>query len=64
LQAYDLDRLGNRLEVDNDGVGQAYGPQAGGQLTNAMNRYETVESESLSYDPRGNTLDDSLNTYL
>jgi RHS repeat-associated protein len=62
-QAYDLDTLGNRLVVTNDGAGQSYGPQSGGQLTNPMNRYETVDAATLAYDARGNTLDDGINTY-
>ncbi|RLC79879.1 MAG: hypothetical protein DRJ03_22670 [Chloroflexi bacterium] len=63
LQWYDLDSLGNRLEVQNDGASQVYLPNDGQQLTDPMNRYETVGSSAFTYDLRGNTLSDGGNTY-
>lgn len=63
FQQYDLDQMGNRLEVQNDGVPQTYGPNDGEKLTDPMNRYGTVDTTGLSYDLRGNTLDDGVNDY-
>ena len=63
LQWYDLDNLGNRLEVQNDGISETYLPNDGQTLTNSMNRYEQVDSNPFSYDLRGNTLADAANTY-
>lgn len=63
MAQYDLDALGNRLEVEDNGVIHTYGPHDDQQLTNVMNRYETVDGTVLAYDPRGNTLNDSINTY-
>ncbi|MCP4356607.1 MAG: RHS repeat protein, partial [Chloroflexi bacterium] len=63
LQWYDLDNLGNRLEVQNDGASVSYLPNDGSQLTNVMNRYEAVDSTAYTYDLRGNTLTDNNNTY-
>ena len=63
LQWYDLDSLGNRLEVQNDGVSQSYQPSNGQQLTNPMNRYEQVDGTPFTYDLRGNTLNDQTNSY-
>ena len=63
LQWYDLDPLGNRLEVRNDGVGEIYQPNDGQKLTDPMNRYAQVDSEIFTYDLRGNTLADGRNTY-
>ncbi|MCP5094762.1 MAG: hypothetical protein GY943_04340, partial [Chloroflexi bacterium] len=62
-QTYDLDTLGNRLSVTADTVLTQYGPNNGTKLTNAMNRYESIESDTLGYDLRGNTLTDGNNTY-
>jgi RHS repeat-associated protein len=63
LQWYDLDTLGNRLEVQDDGASQTYLPNDGEQSTDPMNRYQTVAGNPLTYDPRGNTLTDAANTY-
>jgi RHS repeat-associated protein len=63
LQWYELDNLGNRLEVQNDGVSQLYAPTDGLKLTNPMNRYEAVDTAPFLYDERGNTLADGINTY-
>ena len=62
-QSYDLDTLGNRLAVDEDGIVKTYGPNDGQQLINSMNRYESVDNNPLVYDLRGNTLDDTTNAY-
>ncbi len=63
LQWYDLDNLGNRLEVQNDGVSQVYAPNDGLKITNSMNRYEAVDATPFLYDERGNNLADGVNTY-
>jgi RHS repeat-associated protein len=63
LQGYQLDELGNRLEVRNNGASELYLPNNGDQLTNPMNRYEQVGPSPLAYDLRGNTLADGTNTY-
>jgi RHS repeat-associated protein len=63
LQRYDLDTLGNRLEVQNDGAPETYLPNDGDRLTDPMNRYEQVAADPFTYDPRGNTLSDGRNTY-
>jgi RHS repeat-associated protein len=63
LQRYDLDTLGNRLEVQNDGTPEVYLPNDGDRLTNPMNRYEQVAASLLTYDLRGDTLSDGRNTY-
>lgn len=64
LQTYDLDGVGNRLEVTVDDGSQVtpqlYGPHNGQQLTNSMNRYEEVDGSPLAYDERGNTLADGI----
>ncbi len=62
-QGYDLDDLGNRLAVTEDSVMENYGPNDGTQLTNVMNRYESVEGAALGYDVRGNTLTDGNSVY-
>ena len=66
-QDYTLDKLGNRLTLtEDDGTTsstEAYGPHDGSQLLNPMNRYETVQSQPLTYDPRGNTLSDGEQVY-
>jgi RHS repeat-associated protein/uncharacterized repeat protein (TIGR01451 family) len=62
-ETFSLDRAGNRLETQMDGVGQSYLPNDGTRLTNPMNRYEAVGGAGLAYDPRGNTLSDGVNTY-
>ena len=62
-QSYDLDDLGNRLTVTEDGTTENYGPNNGTQLTNTMNRYESVEGQPLGYDVRGNTLTDGRSVY-
>jgi RHS repeat-associated protein len=63
LQWYDLDSLANRLEMQNDGVSQIYLPNDGQRLTDPMNRYQQVDADPFSYDLRGNTLADVVNTY-
>lgn len=63
VQGYDLDDMGNRLTVTEDGVDENYGPNDGQQLTNVLNQYESVDGEALSYDLRGNTLSDGVNGY-
>jgi len=66
LQTYSLDTLGNRLEVSFDDnittTVQPYGQHDNSQLSNGMNRYDTVAGNPLSYDLRGNTLADGLTT--
>lgn len=62
-QEYGLDLLGNRLFVLDDETETSYGPHDGSQLTNVMNRYESVEGEPLGYDLRGNTLTDGQSVY-
>lgn len=66
LQTYTLDTVGNRLEVAfDDGSStttQTYGPNNSAQLTDSMNQYQEVDGNSLSYDPRGNTLADGVTT--
>lgn len=62
-QSYNLDDLGNRLTVTEDGTTENYGPNNGAQLTNTMNRYESVEGQPLGYDIRGNTLTDGRSVY-
>lgn len=62
-QTYDLDMLGNRLTVTADSVMTQYGPSNGTKLTNVMNRYESIESDTVGYDLGGNTLTDGNNTY-
>lgn len=49
--------------MQNDGASEVYQPNDGQQLTNVMNRYEQVDANPLSYDLRGNTLGDGVNTY-
>ncbi|MCP3922332.1 MAG: hypothetical protein GY714_07095, partial [Desulfobacterales bacterium] len=63
MQTYDLDLLGNRLSVTEDGETDDYGPDDGTQSTNVMNQYETVDGSSLGYDLRGNTLTDGIGVY-
>jgi len=63
LQRYQLDDLGNRLEVQNNGLSEVYLPNNGQQLTNIMNRYEQVGASLLGYDAKGNVLNDGVNTY-
>jgi RHS repeat-associated protein/uncharacterized repeat protein (TIGR01451 family) len=63
LQWYDLDTVGNRLEVQNDGASQIYLPNNGQKLTNPMNHYTKVGGTSFSYDAKGNLLNDGANTY-
>jgi RHS repeat-associated protein len=63
LQEYNLDRVGNRLSVRNDAEAQLYQPSDGAGLTNPMNRYEQVGSRGLSYDAKGNLLNDGANGY-
>lgn len=63
LQTYLLDRLDNRLQVQNDGASQVYLPNNGYKLTEAMNRYQQVGAATLAYDARGNTLSDGVNSY-
>ena len=60
---FTLDLLANRLELDRDGSAEIYGPNNGQQLTNAMNRYELVAGQVITYDARGNTLSDGQNSY-
>lgn len=62
-QGYDLDLLGNRLTVEEDGVTESYGPNNGTQLTNNMNRYDSVEGDPIGYDLRGNTLTEGNSVY-
>ncbi len=62
-QFYELDTLGNRLTVTDNDVVEDYGPQENGQLSNPMNRYESVDGSPFSYDLRGNTLTDGRNSY-
>lgn len=62
-QVYEFDEMGNRLQVQNDGVSQSYLPNDGQQLTNPMNRYQQVDRVTFSYDLRGNTLSDGNNNY-
>ncbi|MCP5101666.1 MAG: hypothetical protein GY943_39495, partial [Chloroflexi bacterium] len=62
-QNYDLDMLGNRLEVTDDGVTETYGANNGIQSTNVMNRYDTVDGIAQGYDVRGNMLNDGENVY-
>ena len=63
LQWYDLDDVGNRLEVQNDGSSEIYLPNDGARLTNPMNRYQQVDARPFGYDAKGNLLNDSINTY-
>lgn len=63
LHAYTLDPVGNRLEVENDGVSVSYLPNDGQKLTNPMHRYEQVEGQVLGYDLKGNLLEDGKNSY-
>jgi RHS repeat-associated protein len=63
LQGYDLDLLGNRLEVTHDGAGEVYAPNDGEQSTDPLNRYDTVGGNALRYDLRGNVLGDGVYTY-
>jgi hypothetical protein len=63
LQAYTLDPVGNRLEVEDDGTNVSYLPNDGQKLTNPMHRYEQVDGQVLGYDLKGNLLEDGENTY-
>jgi RHS repeat-associated protein len=62
-ESFALDGAGNRLERQLGGASQSYLPNDGSQLSNAMNRYESVDGVALAYDARGNTLDDGTHTY-
>jgi RHS repeat-associated protein len=63
-QTYTLDGLGNRLAVQEEGdTAVNYTPNNGRQLLNPMNRYEQIAGQSLSYDQRGNTLNDGEQNY-
>jgi YD repeat-containing protein len=62
-QLYSLDLLGNRLALVENSVSQAYGPNDGLRLTDPLNRYRQVGAAALSYDPRGNLLNDGANSY-
>lgn len=64
LQEYDLDNVGNRLAVENDGEVQPYLPNDGQESTDPMNRYAQVGAAALRYDLRGNLLSDGTNGYV
>ncbi|MGB0384815.1 MAG: kelch repeat-containing protein [Ardenticatenaceae bacterium] len=60
---YQLDTLGNRLSLQNNGTTETYSPNDGQRLTNPMNRYEQVDSAPFGYDAKGNLLTDDGNSY-
>ena len=55
--------MGNRLAVQNDGVTETYLPNDGTRLTDPMNRYQQVDADAFTYDPKGNLTADGRNTY-
>ncbi|MBK6433318.1 hypothetical protein [Candidatus Amarolinea dominans] len=63
LQSYQLDTVGNRLLVQNDAVSQVYLPNDGTRLTDPVNRYQQVDADPFTYDPKGNLTADDRNTY-
>ncbi len=63
LQSYQLDTVGNRLTVQNDGMTETYQPNDGTRLTDPLNRYQQVDADPFTYDPKGNLTADGRNTY-
>jgi RHS repeat-associated protein len=55
-QIFDLDLVGNRKSVEENGVIQTF-------LTNKVNQYTTTGTSMLSYDANGNTLLDGIRSY-
>ncbi len=60
---YQLDSLGNRLSMTQDGVETPYGPANSQKLLDPLNRYTQVGGTSLGYDGRYNLTDDGVHSY-